>query len=100
MIEPRLEPKAHLPRIPSCLPIDFFYFLGTLSIIHRISTFYCETRLENNVHEAGCSGPVHWDDPGGRDGEGGGREAQDGEHVYTHGWFMWMDGKNHHNIVK
>ena len=31
-----------------------------------------------------------------RDGMG----AQDGEHMYTHGWFMWMYGKNHHNVVK
>ena len=85
MIEPRFEPKAHLPRTPSHLPIDFFSFLGTLSIIHRISTFYCETGLENNVHEAGRSGLVHWDDPEGWDGEGGGREGQDGEHMYTHG---------------
>jgi len=28
---------------------------------------------------------VHWDDPEGWDGEGGGREGQDGEHMYTHG---------------
>ena len=38
-----------------------------------------------------------------RDGMGrevGGREGQDGEHMYTHGWFMWMYDKNHHNIVK
>ena len=27
----------------------------------------------------------HWDDPEGWDGEGGGREAQDGEHMYTRG---------------
>ena len=33
-------------------------------------------------------------------GEGGGREVQDGEHMYTHGWFMWMYGKKHHSIVK
>ena len=26
-------------------------------------------------------------------GEGGGRGVQDGEHVYTHGGFMLMDGK-------
>ena len=26
--------------------------------------------------------------------------VQDGEHMYTHGWFMSMYGKNHHNIVK
>ena len=25
------------------------------------------------MHETGCSGPVHWDDPEGWDGEGGGR---------------------------
>jgi len=24
----------------------------------------------------------------------------DGGHMYTHGWFMSMYGKNHHNIVK
>ena len=28
------------------------------------------------------------------------RGVQDGEHVYTHGWFMSMYGKNHYNIVK
>ena len=51
------------------------------------------------MHETGCSGRVHWDDPEGWDGEGGGRGVQDGEHMYTHGWFMWMYGKNHHNVV-
>ena len=29
----------------------------------------------------GCSGLVHWDDPEGWDGEGGGKEVQDGEHM-------------------
>ena len=32
------------------------------------------------MHETGL---VHWDDPEGWDGEGGGREGQDGEHMYT-----------------
>ena len=36
----------------------------------------------------------------GWDGEGGGRGVQDGEHMYTHGWFMSVYGKNHYNIVK
>ena len=53
-----------------------------------------------SMHETGCSGLVHWDDAEGWDGEGGGRGVQDGEHMYTHGWFMWMYGKNHHNIGK
>jgi len=52
------------------------------------------------MHKTGCSGLVHWDDPEGWDGEGGGRGVQEGEHVYTHGWFKLMYGKNHYNIVK
>ena len=36
-----------------------------------------------------------------RDGmpEGGGKGVQDGEHIYTHGWFISMYGENHYNIV-
>ena len=34
------------------------------------------------MHETGCSGLVHWDDPGGWDGEGGGKGVLDGEHMY------------------
>ena len=52
------------------------------------------------MHETRCSGLVHWDDPEGWDGEGNGRRVQDGERMYTHGWFMSMYGKNHYNIVK
>ena len=37
------------------------------------------------MHDTGCLGLVHWDDPEGWDGEGGGRGVQDGEHMYTHG---------------
>ena len=52
------------------------------------------------MHETGCSRLVHWDDPEGWSGERGGRKGLDGEHMYTHGGFMSMYGKNHHNIVK
>ena len=52
------------------------------------------------MHEAGRSGLVHWYDPEGLDGEGGGRRVQDGGHMYTRGRFMSMYGKKHHNIVK
>ena len=45
------------------------------------------------MHEIRCWGRVHWDDPEGWDGEGGGKEVQDGEHMYTHGGFMSMYGK-------
>ena len=33
-------------------------------------------------------------------GKGGGTGVQDGGHMYTHGSFMSMYGKNHYNIVK
>ena len=47
------------------------------------------------MHDTGCSGLVHWDDPEGWDGEGGGRGVQDGEHMYARGGFMSMYGKTH-----
>ena len=46
-----------------------------------------------SMHDTGCSGLVHWDDPEGWDGEGGGRRVQDEEHMYTRGGFMSMYGK-------
>ena len=36
-----------------------------------------------SMHGTGCLGLVHWDDPEGWCGEGGGRRVQDGEHMYT-----------------
>ena len=46
-----------------------------------------------SMQDAGCLGLVHWDDPEGWYGEGGGRGVQDVEHVYTRGGFMLMYGK-------
>ena len=46
-----------------------------------------------SMHDTGCLGLVHWDDPEGWYGEGGGRGGQDGEHMYTCGRFMLMYGK-------
>ena len=36
-----------------------------------------------SMQDTGSLGLVHWDDPEGWYGEGGGRGVQDGEHVYT-----------------
>ena len=47
----------------------------------------------DSMHDTGCLGLVHWDDPGGWYGEGGERRVQDGEHVYTCGGFMLIYGK-------
>ena len=46
-----------------------------------------------SMQDTGCLGLVHWDDPEGWYGEGGGRGVQDGEHMYTHGGFMLMYSK-------
>ena len=54
-----------------------------------------------SMHETVSSGRVHWDDPEGWDGKGGGWWVQDrGTHV--HPWLVHLSkyGKNHHNIVK
>ena len=45
------------------------------------------------MQDTGSLGLVHWDDPEGWYGEGGGRRVQDVEHVYTRGGFMLMYGK-------
>ena len=51
------------------------------------------------MHDTGCSGLVHWDDPEGRDGEGGGRASGWGTHV--HPWLIHVNvWQNQYNIVK
>ena len=57
-----------------------------LSYVKRIAS-------PGSMHDTGCSGLVHWDDPEGWNGEGGGRGFHDGEHMYTRGGFMSMYGK-------
>ena len=46
-----------------------------------------------SMHSTRCLGLVHWDDPEGWYGEGGGRRVQDGEHRYTCGGFILIFGK-------
>ena len=47
--------------------------------------------IHRNI-KSSCLGLVHWDDPEGWYGEGGGRRVQDGEHMYTYGGFIWIFG--------
>ena len=46
-----------------------------------------------SMHDTGCLGLVHWDDPEGWYAEGDGRGVQDAEHVYTCGGCMLMYDK-------
>ena len=47
-----------------------------------------------SMHDTGCLGLVHWDDPEGGYGEGGGRTVQDGEHMYACGGFISIYDRN------
>ena len=58
-----------------------------------IITYMKQIASPSSMQDAGCLGLVHWDDPEGWYGEGGGRGVCDGEHVYTRGRFMLMYGK-------
>ena len=55
------------------------------------------------MHDTGCLGLVHWDDPEGWYGEGGGKRVQDGKYMYTHVYLWWIHfdiWQNQYNIVK
>ena len=65
---------------------------GRVTLKRRIS---CKKRVASPglMHDTGCLGLVHWDDPEGWCGEGGGRRVQDGEHMYACGGFILIFGK-------
>ena len=59
----------------------------------RIISYMERVASPGSMHDTGCLGLVHWDDPEGCYGEGGGRRVQDGEHRYTCGGFISIFGK-------
>ena len=59
----------------------------------RIIPYKKRIASPGSIQDTGCLELVHWDDPEGWNGEGGGRGVEDGEHVYTRGGFMLMYGK-------
>ena len=53
-----------------------------------------------SMHDTGCSGLVHWDDPEGWDGEGGGRGGS-GWGTHVHPWQIQVNvWQNQYNVVK
>jgi len=46
-----------------------------------------------SMHDTGCLGLMHWDDPEGWYWERGRRRVQDGEHIYIRGRFILIYGK-------
>ena len=69
--------------------------VGNYKIKYKIKNLSYMKRVASpgSMQDTGCLGLVHWDDPEGWYGEGGGRRVQDGEHVYTCGRFMLIYGK-------
>jgi len=59
----------------------------------RIISYMKRVASPGSIHDTGCLGLVHWDDPEGWYGEGGERRVQDGEHMYTCGRFISIFGK-------
>ena len=62
-------------------------------MVYPIKTLVSRIASSGLMHDTGCSGLAHWDDPEGWDREGGGRGVQDGERIYTHGRFKSIYGK-------
>ena len=53
------------------------------------------------MHDTGCLGLVHWDDPEGWYGEGRGREGGSGWGTHVHSWWIHVNvWQNQYNIVK
>ena len=59
----------------------------------RIISYMKRDASPGSIHDTGCLGLMHWDDPEGWYGEGGGRRVRDGEHMYTCGGFILIFGK-------
>ena len=66
----------------------------------RIISYMKRVASPGSIHDTGCLGLVHWDDPEGWNGEGGGKEGSGwGTHVYL--WRIHFDiWQNQYNIVK
>ena len=58
-----------------------------------IISYMKQVASPGSMHNTGCLGLVHWDDPEGWYGEGGGRRVSGWEHMYTCGRFMLIYDK-------
>ena len=65
---------------------------GRMTLKRKISCMKRDAS-PGSMQDTGCLGLVHWGDPEGWYGEGGGRRVQDGEHMYTCGGFILIFGK-------
>ena len=70
------------------------------SIDTCILSYVKQITSPGSMHETGCLGLVHWDDPEGWDEEGGGRGGS-GWGTRVHLWWIHVNvWQNQYNIVK
>ena len=69
------------------------------SIETCISSYVKQVASPGSMHETGCSGLVHWDDPEGWNKEEGGRDFRMGNTCTTMADSCQYMAKNHYNIV-
>ena len=56
----------------------------------RVLSYVKQIASPGSMHETGCSGLVHWDDPEGWDGEGGGTGVS-GWGTHVHPWLIHVN---------
>ena len=72
---------------------------GRMALKHVLSHVK-QIASPGSMHDTGCSGLVHWDDPEGWYWEGGGRGGS-GWETCVHSWRIHVDAsQNQYNIVK
>ena len=69
--EPEVQTTLHLSFLLKKMIWENGIETHKISYVKRIAS-------PASMHDTGCSALVHWDDPEGWDGEGGGRGLQDG----------------------
>ena len=80
--------------IESVMPFSHLTLCRYLRAHKKLEGAYTKRAASpGSMHNTGCLGLVHWDNPVGWYGEGGGWRVQDGEHMYTGGGFMLIYGK-------
>ena len=94
-----IEKSIKVIHIEPGLAIHFLYIIHVLMPFSQIIPPYLSHRVQKTVlyicvsFAGSHTGLVHWDNPEGWYGEGGGRGVQDEEHMYTRGRCMLMHGK-------
>jgi len=66
----------------------------------RIISYVERVAIPGSIHDTGCLGLVHWDNPEGWYGEGGGRRVHDRYTLVYLWWIHFNIWQNQYNIVK